>query len=59
MNVYSCIGKNIFYRWKMECSIQIGCRLVEWNLIKIFLPLHSHANIHYLYNKRHVEQYVD
>ena len=22
MNVYSCNGKNIFMRWKMECSIQ-------------------------------------
>jgi hypothetical protein len=18
--------------WKMECSIQLGCRLVEWNI---------------------------
>jgi hypothetical protein len=36
MNVPSCNGKNIFIRWKMECSIQLGCRLVEWN-------------IHYLY----------
>ena len=24
MNVYSCNGKNIFVRWKMECSIQRG-----------------------------------
>jgi hypothetical protein len=32
MNVYSCNGKNIFMRWKMECSIQLGCRLVEWNI---------------------------
>ena len=32
MNVYSCNGKNIFIRWKMECSIQLGCRLVEWNI---------------------------
>jgi hypothetical protein len=24
MNVYSCNGKNIFIRWKMECSIQLG-----------------------------------
>ena len=26
---YSCNGKNIFTRWKMECSIQLGYRLVE------------------------------
>jgi hypothetical protein len=23
MNVYECNGKNIFMRWKMECSIQL------------------------------------
>jgi hypothetical protein len=32
MNVYSCNGQNIFIRSKMECSIQLGCRLVEWNI---------------------------
>ena len=36
MNVYSCNGKNIFIRWKMECSIQLGCRLVEWNIPSFF-----------------------
>jgi hypothetical protein len=52
MNVYSCNGKNIFTWWKMECSIQLGCRLVEWNI-----PSSPHENIltialiniHYLY----------
>jgi hypothetical protein len=52
INVYSCNGKNIFIRWKMECSIQLGCRLVEWN---IHLSPHQNIltialiNIHYLY----------
>jgi hypothetical protein len=33
MNVYSaCNGKNIFIRWKMECSIQRGDSRVEWNI---------------------------
>jgi hypothetical protein len=36
MNVYSCNGKNIFIRWKMECSIQLGCRLVKWNIPSFF-----------------------
>jgi hypothetical protein len=32
MNVYECNGKNIFMRWKMECSIQRGDSRVEWNI---------------------------
>ena len=24
MNVYECNGTNIFMRWKMKCSIQLG-----------------------------------
>jgi hypothetical protein len=29
-SISSCSTLNI--RWKMECSIQLGCRLVEWNI---------------------------
>jgi hypothetical protein len=32
MNAYSCNGKNIFMRWKIECSIQRGDSRVEWNI---------------------------
>ena len=32
MNVYECNGKNIFMRWKIECSIQRSVSWVEWNI---------------------------
>jgi hypothetical protein len=53
MIVYSCNGKNIFIRWKIvECSIHLGCRLVEWNIPSFTswkYSYHCIINIHYLY----------
>jgi hypothetical protein len=46
MNVSSCNGKNIFIRWKMECSIQLGCRLVEWNIPSFTSWKYSYHYIH-------------
>jgi hypothetical protein len=49
MNVYWCNGKNIFIWRKMECSIQLGCRLVDWNTSDID-GLHNMAECRHLEN---------
>ena len=59
MNVFhSCNGANMFIRWKLECSIQLGSA----SLNRTFhLSTHEHIrtialiNIHYVYNILEVE----
>jgi hypothetical protein len=48
MNVPSCNGKNIFIRWKMECSIQRGDSRVHLSPHENILTI-ALINIHYLY----------